>query len=39
MCNILEVDNTHGGNFDYVLSLIDEFKEFKKNKSDWINDK
>jgi spore coat polysaccharide biosynthesis protein SpsF (cytidylyltransferase family)/sialic acid synthase SpsE len=25
---ILEVANTHGGNLDYVLSLIDEFSEF-----------
>jgi len=26
---ILEVANTHGGNLDYVLSLIDEFSEFE----------
>ncbi|HEX2787457.1 MAG TPA: N-acetylneuraminate synthase family protein [Ignavibacteria bacterium] len=27
--NILEVANTHGGNFDYVISLIKEFSEFQ----------
>lgn len=29
--NILEVANTHGGNFEYMISLIDEFKEFDQN--------
>ena len=29
--NILEVANTHGGNFDYMISLIEEFKEFDQN--------
>jgi len=29
MYNIIEVANTHGGNFDYMSSLIDEFSEFK----------
>lgn len=28
--NILEVANAHGGNFDYLISLIDEFKIFNK---------
>ncbi|MBS1495137.1 MAG: N-acetylneuraminate synthase family protein [Bacteroidetes bacterium] len=27
--NILEVANSHGGNFDYLLSLIEEFSEYK----------
>lgn len=27
--NILEVANSHGGSIDYLLSLIEEFKEFK----------
>ena len=31
MYNILEIANTHGGNFKYVLSLLEEFKEFNKN--------
>ncbi len=26
--NILEIANTHGGDFDYVISLLEEFKEF-----------
>lgn len=29
--NILEVANTHGGNFDYMISLVDDFKEFDQN--------
>ena len=29
MYNILEVANTHSGNKDYLLKLIEEFKEFK----------
>lgn len=29
--NILEIANTHGGNFNYMTSLIEEFKEFDKN--------
>ncbi len=28
MYNIIEVANTHGGNFEYLSSLIDEFSEF-----------
>lgn len=28
--NILEVANTHGGSVDYILDLLDEFKEFNK---------
>ena len=28
--NILEIANTHGGSVAYVLSLLDEFKEFNK---------
>jgi len=28
--NILEVANTHGGNVNYILDLLDEFKEFNK---------
>ncbi|MCK4664606.1 MAG: N-acetylneuraminate synthase family protein [Bacteroidales bacterium] len=31
MYNILEIANTHGGNIDYIFSLIDEFGEFKNN--------
>jgi len=33
MYNILEVANTHGGDIDYLLSLIEEFKEFDKSES------
>lgn len=33
MYNILEVANTHGGNIDYLLSLIEEFKEFDKSEN------
>ncbi len=29
--NILEVANTHGGDISYILKLLDEFEEFKKN--------
>ena len=28
--NIIEVANTHGGDINYVLALLEEFKEFKK---------
>lgn len=31
MYNILEIANTHGGDFNYVLSLLEEFKKFDKN--------
>ena len=30
--NILEVANTHGGNVDYVMDLVEEFKEFHKEE-------
>ena len=30
MYTIIEVANTHGGNIDYLLSLIDEFVDFKE---------
>ncbi len=30
--NILEVANTHGGSVDYVLDLVEEFKEFHKEE-------
>ncbi len=30
MYNILEVANTHGGNINYVFSLLNEFEEFNK---------
>ncbi len=30
MYNILEIANTHGGNIDYVLSLLKEFEKFNK---------
>ena len=26
---IIEIANTHGGNFDYMISLIDEFKNIQ----------
>lgn len=31
MYKIIEVANTHGGNFDYLDSLLDEFKEFNND--------
>ncbi len=33
MYNILEVANTHAGDIEYVYSLLEEFKEFKKEDS------
>jgi len=32
MYNILEVANTHAGNIDYLMSLIQEFEEFDKSE-------
>ncbi len=29
--NIIEVANTHGGSFDYLKSLVEEFKDFNQN--------
>jgi len=29
--NIIEIANTHGGSFDYLISLVEEFKEFNQN--------
>ena len=29
--NILEVANTHGGNFEYLKSLVEEFRDFNEN--------
>ena len=35
--NILEVANTHGGNVDYILDLMEEFKEFHKKRDLELN--
>ena len=34
--NIIEVANTHGGDINYVLALLEEFKEFKKEEGCWF---